>query len=68
MPLEVLGDDNEVTEVASLPPSKEKKSLGVYFGPEGGSKERLKLICISFPSVCCLLQYDTLAGSRGGGV
>ena len=24
------------------------------------------MIYISFPSVCCLLQYDTLAGSRGG--
>ena len=38
----VLGDDNEIIEVPSLATNEERRSLGVFFGPEGGSKEQLK--------------------------
>ena len=35
----VLVEDNEIIEVPCLATHEERKSLGVFFGPEGGSKE-----------------------------
>ena len=40
----VLGDDNETTEIPSLATCEERKSLGVYFCPEGGSKKQMNTI------------------------
>ena len=40
----VLGEDREMIEVPSLATNEERKSLGVFFGPEGGSKEQLESI------------------------
>ena len=42
--LEILGDDEEMTKVKSLGSAEEKKSLGIHFCPEGGSKKQLESI------------------------
>ena len=39
--MEIMGDNDEMTNVKSLDSAEEKKSLGIYFCPTGGSKEQL---------------------------
>ena len=42
--MEILGDNEERTNVKSLDSTEEKKSLGIYFCPAGGSKKQLSSI------------------------